>query len=76
MTAGVVTDHCGGNPLIDQVTRQIDPFPIDLVPVSTGSFEGQFHSGAQVHITGSGPLSVMAHLMPRVVPAGLGEDGR
>jgi len=26
--------------------------------------------------TGSGPLSVMAHLAPRVVPAGLEVDGR
>ncbi len=50
MTACVVTYYCGFDPLIDQLTGEIDPFPIDLVPAVDGGFEGQFHSGAQVHI--------------------------
>lgn len=66
MTACVAADYCGFDPLIDQLTGEIDPFPIDLVPASDSGFEGQFHSGAQVHITGD--LAGEGREIPREVP--------
>jgi hypothetical protein len=57
-----VADDSGGDGLVDEVTSDIDPLPVDLVRTIDAGLEGQLHSGPQVQITVNFPCKIEKNL--------------